>query len=247
MSDITITGKSPYNLYLTHSKAAGPDKLKPRLLKDQKYLYFKNRCSPKICKYWRYSQRLESSTCCVDIYNIILKIKDRFLRPAFAANSKSTLLSVTIVTVLWQTDIYDILYPLQHGFSKSRSCESQLIESIDDVSRHTEDGKHRHLKNNHLIRLAILYFYIKREFLDVKLFNKQDTSRDNWRWIFDICPHWIWNAPMVSLRSQFISVLCKWHSSQLQHHYTDICRKHHITYLAINSTIDAEHLQKKNL
>ena len=28
---------------------------------------------------------------------------------------------------------------------------------------------------------------------------------------------------------------------------TDIYRKHHITYLAINSTIDAEHLQKKNL
>ena len=28
----------------------------------------------------------------------------------------------------------NILYPLQHGFRKRRSCETQLIEFVDDLS-----------------------------------------------------------------------------------------------------------------
>ena len=38
-------------------------------------------------------------------------------------------------------DKYNILYPLQHGFRKFRSCETQLIEFIDDVTRNLDDGK----------------------------------------------------------------------------------------------------------
>jgi hypothetical protein len=29
----------------------------------------------------------------------------------------------------------NILYPLQHGFRKGRSCETQLIEFVDDISK----------------------------------------------------------------------------------------------------------------
>ena len=29
----------------------------------------------------------------------------------------------------------NILYPLQHGFRRGRSCETQLIEFIDDLSK----------------------------------------------------------------------------------------------------------------
>ena len=35
----------------------------------------------------------------------------------------------------------DILYLLQHGFRKFRSCKTQLIEFIDDVTRNLDDSK----------------------------------------------------------------------------------------------------------
>jgi hypothetical protein len=38
-------------------------------------------------------------------------------------------------------DKYNILYPFQHGFRKFRSCEAQLIEFIDDVTRNSDEGK----------------------------------------------------------------------------------------------------------
>ena len=41
-------------------------------------------------------------------------------------------------------DIHSIPYPLQHGFRKFRSCETQFIEFINYVSKNPEDGKHRH-------------------------------------------------------------------------------------------------------
>ena len=37
-------------------------------------------------------------------------------------------------------DTHDILYPLQHGFRKFRSCESQLLEFIDDVTKNIENS-----------------------------------------------------------------------------------------------------------
>ena len=36
---------------------------------------------------------------------------------------------------------HDILYKLQHGFRKNRSCETQLLEFTDDVSKNLEEGK----------------------------------------------------------------------------------------------------------
>ena len=34
----------------------------------------------------------------------------------------------------------NILYPLQHGFRKGRSCETQLIEFVDDISKNLQEG-----------------------------------------------------------------------------------------------------------
>ena len=34
----------------------------------------------------------------------------------------------------------NILYPLQHGFRNKRSCETQLLEFIDDVARNMDNG-----------------------------------------------------------------------------------------------------------
>ena len=35
----------------------------------------------------------------------------------------------------------NILYPLQHGFRRSRSCETQLIEFIDDLASNLDEGQ----------------------------------------------------------------------------------------------------------
>lgn len=37
-------------------------------------------------------------------------------------------------------DRYNILCDSQHGFRKCRLCETQLIETIDDIARHLPDG-----------------------------------------------------------------------------------------------------------
>jgi hypothetical protein len=38
-------------------------------------------------------------------------------------------------------DRNNILYPLQHGFRSKRSCETQLLEFVDDVSSNMSSGK----------------------------------------------------------------------------------------------------------
>ena len=35
---------------------------------------------------------------------------------------------------------HDILYKLQHGFRKTRSCETHLLEFTDNVSKSVEEG-----------------------------------------------------------------------------------------------------------
>ena len=37
-------------------------------------------------------------------------------------------------------DKHNILYPLQHGFRRHRSCETQLLEFIDDVTLNLENS-----------------------------------------------------------------------------------------------------------
>jgi hypothetical protein len=38
----------------------------------------------------------------------------------------------------------NILYPLQHGFRSKQSCETQLLECIDDLTMNLENGKLYH-------------------------------------------------------------------------------------------------------
>ena len=43
--------------------------------------------------------------------------------------------------IMNQGETNSILYPLQHGFRRGRSCETQLIEFIDDLSGNLEEGQ----------------------------------------------------------------------------------------------------------
>jgi hypothetical protein len=63
----------------------------------------------------------------------------------------------------------NILYPLQHGFRSKRSCETQLLECIDDLTMNLENGKQTDLlildfskafdKVSHSLLLHKLYHY----------------------------------------------------------------------------------------
>jgi hypothetical protein len=42
--------------------------------------------------------------------------------------------------IMKHADTQNILYPLQHGFWKGLSCETQLIEFVDDITRNIDVG-----------------------------------------------------------------------------------------------------------
>jgi hypothetical protein len=63
----------------------------------------------------------------------------------------------------------NILYPLQHGFRKGRSCETQLIEFVDDISKNLQEGRQTDIlimdfakafdKENHSLLIHKLRYY----------------------------------------------------------------------------------------
>jgi hypothetical protein len=67
-------------------------------------------------------------------------------------------------------DTHNILYPLQHGFRTGRSCETQLLEYIDDVTLNMENGKQTDIlvmefskafdKVSHSLLLHKLHYYV---------------------------------------------------------------------------------------
>ena len=66
-------------------------------------------------------------------------------------------------------DTHNILYPFQHGFRTGRSCETQLLEFIDDVTLNMENGKQAYIlvvdfskafaKVSHSLLLHRLHYY----------------------------------------------------------------------------------------
>jgi hypothetical protein len=43
--------------------------------------------------------------------------------------------------IMKHADANNIMYPLQHGFRRGLSCETQLLEFIDDISKNLDPGK----------------------------------------------------------------------------------------------------------
>ena len=58
-------------------------------------------------------------------------------------------------------DTHNILYPLQHGFRTGRSCETQLLEFIDDVTLNMENEKQTDIlvMVSHSLLLHKLHYY----------------------------------------------------------------------------------------
>jgi hypothetical protein len=43
--------------------------------------------------------------------------------------------------IMKHADAHNIMYPLQYGFKRGLSCETQLLEFIDDISKNIDTGK----------------------------------------------------------------------------------------------------------
>lgn len=44
-------------------------------------------------------------------------------------------------SIMCHADQHSILHPLQHGFRKGLSCDTQLVEFVDDITRNLDKGK----------------------------------------------------------------------------------------------------------
>ena len=142
MQDITVTPPGIEKLLskLDPSKASGPDEIKPRLLKE-----LAHEISPILCLIFQKS--LDTGEVPTDwrtahvspIYKKGSKYIPENYRPiSLTCICCKILEHVVVSSIVTHADTHNILYPLQHGFRRSRSCETQLLEFVDDVSKNIE-------------------------------------------------------------------------------------------------------------
>ena len=123
MPDITITceGIAKLPLNLNPNKAAGPNEIKPRVLKEL--------ATEIRLRDWKTAH-------VAPVYKKDPKYNPENYRPISLTCICCKLLEHIVVSnIMSHADKYNILYPFQHGFRTFRSCETQLIEFIDDVTR----------------------------------------------------------------------------------------------------------------
>ena len=144
MPDITVTCEGIAKLLnLNPNKAAGPDEIKHRVRKE-----LATEIAPILTIIFQKS--LESGVVPSDwktahvapVYKKGPKYNPENYRPISLTCICCKLLEHIVVSnIMSHADKYNILYPFQHGFRNFRSCETQLIEFIDDVTRNLDDGK----------------------------------------------------------------------------------------------------------
>ena len=47
---------------------------------------------------------------------------------------------VVCSSIINHANMHNILYPLQHGFRARRSCETQLIDLVNDITNNMQSG-----------------------------------------------------------------------------------------------------------
>ena len=127
---------------LNISKAAGPDSIRPRVLKE-----LSSELAPIFTLLFQASIHQQSLP---DIWkhanvNPIYKKGDKTnpsnYRPvSFTCISCKLLEHIICSSLMQHLTRHNILYPLQHGFRERRSCESQLIEFVHDIAFNMQKG-----------------------------------------------------------------------------------------------------------
>ena len=145
MHDITISTAGIDKLLrnLHPDKAAGPDELKPLLYKE---LHAEIAPILQVIFSTSLSTGTVPDDCTKARVTPIFKKGDK----SSAANYRP--ISLTCIACKIQEhivtshlvkflNIHNILYDLQHGFREKRSCETQLVMLIEDLSRNLQSGK----------------------------------------------------------------------------------------------------------
>ncbi|KAK3102283.1 hypothetical protein FSP39_010205 [Pinctada imbricata] len=143
--DIHVTQKGVHKLLtkLGPHKAAGPDEIKPRVLKELAdciapiltIIFNRSLDRGEVPSDWRNAR-------VTPIYKKGDRYKAENYRPISLTCICCKLLEHIVTSdIMKHADTFNIMYPLQHGFRQRRSCETQLIEFIDDITVNLSEGK----------------------------------------------------------------------------------------------------------
>ena len=144
MQDIKINSEGVRKLLtrLNPHKAAGPDKIQSKVLKEladpiSKSLTIvfnksmQSGCLPKI---WKHAE-------VAPVYKKGDRTQAVNYRPiSLTCIACKTLEHIVVSSIMRHAEEHSILYPLQHGFRSKHSCTAQLTGFIDDVSTTMEQG-----------------------------------------------------------------------------------------------------------
>ena len=138
--DITEAGVKNLLLNLIPHKAAGPDQISPRVLREIAPLV-----APALTLIFRHS--LSSGEVPDDwrtanvapIYKKGQKYTPANYRPVSLTCIASKLMEHIVTSnIMKHANDHNILYDLQHGFRKHRSCETQLLQFVSDINENLE-------------------------------------------------------------------------------------------------------------
>ena len=125
-------------------KAAGPDKLKPLLLRE-----LVEEIAPIIQIIFERSLQMDKlpADWCHALVTPIFKKGDKSLAANYRPISLTCILCKvlehigTASQVVEHMSSHDLLYDLQHGFREKRSCETQLTTLLEELARSASVGK----------------------------------------------------------------------------------------------------------
>ena len=141
--DITENGVLKLLQNLNPNKAAGPDNITPRVLKELAtsvapiltIIFRASYQTSEIPEIWR------TANIC-PVYKKGKKYDPINYRPVSLTCIACKLMEHIVTShIMSHADTQNILYPLQHGFQRGLSCETQLIDFIDDVTNNLDKGK----------------------------------------------------------------------------------------------------------
>ena len=137
--DISINGILKLLNNLKPGKAAGPDSIRPILLKELRV-----ELAPIIKVIFERSLqtvKLPADWCKANVTPIFKK-GDNSLAANYRPISLTCILCKVLEHILARhLDERGLLYDLQHGFREKRSCETQFIMLVEDLARNASKGK----------------------------------------------------------------------------------------------------------
>ena len=141
--DITLNGVVKLPRDLNPTKSPGPDNLGPRVLTELAHevgpllllIYRKSLQTSEVPEDWRKANA-------TPVYKKGQRYQAESYRPIHASFTSAcckVMEHIVTSTIMDHDEDNNILYPLQHGFRRSRSCETKLIEFIDDLTSNLDE------------------------------------------------------------------------------------------------------------